>query len=193
MGTSKRRRKLEYLAKVKAYELAAQSDPGQLLGGQDGENKVSRSDMRLARRAVVNRWNISDKTRRLVVDKLSDVVRTGISREIVAAARVLVSADALNLRQQELDKPKPSVENAVNVNVIGGNGGVSVSVGEVAAMVRQEILADDDYLDYQRRTLVGECRVVPADEPRRDSEDGNASTVREHGEPGTVVAGSAPG
>jgi len=140
----------------------------------DGALHAGKGNMALARRAFRERWPMTDERRAMLLDQMFRIVEGGPDpRNRIAAAKVIVQADAINVNQQKIDTPK---ESNVNLTVSGGMA-VGVSVGAVTASLREQMLNDDRYLEYLRL----------------GSPDGNASPVRADGEPGPVEDGEAPG
>ena len=140
----------------------------------DGALHAGKGNMALLRRAVRERWPMTDERRAMLLDQMFGIVeRSPDPRNKIAAAKVIVTADSINVNQQKIDTPK---ESNVNLNVSGGMA-VGVSVGAVTASLREQMLNDDRYLDY--------LRLGPP--------DGNASPVRADGEPGPVEDGEASG
>lgn len=73
----------------------------------DGETHAGKANMRLIRRAIKNRWPIPEELRAKVVEQMGLIVEMGDSdRDKVAAAKVLVAADSLNLKSEELETPQ---------------------------------------------------------------------------------------
>ena len=68
--------------------------------------RLRRSDMQLVARAIRNRWPVSGKMRRRAVTKMDELLDSGSEETAVAAAKVLLAADALNVRLEESDKPQ---------------------------------------------------------------------------------------
>lgn len=140
-----------------------------------------RGDMALLRRANRERWPMTEQRRAMLLDQMFSIVeQSPDARHRIAAAKVIVAADAINVNQQKVDTPK---ESNVNVNVSGG-----VAVGVVTAQLREQMLHDDRYLEYLRQAE----QPVPSS-GGHDSADGNAGTVRADGEPGPVEAGETSG
>jgi hypothetical protein len=140
----------------------------------DGGLHAGKGNMALLRRAYRERWPMTDERRAMLLDQMFGIVeKSPDPRNKIAAAKVIVTADSINVNQQKIDTPK---ESNVNVNVSGGMA-VGVSVGAVTANLREQMLNDDSYLEY--------LRLNPS--------DGNASPVREDGEPGPVEDGEASG
>ncbi len=84
---------------------------------------ITKSEMTLVRRAVRNDWPLSDDLRRLVVTQMALIVgRAENERERIAAAKVLVAADAVNHRREASDqadehKRLPNLNLNMNVEV----------------------------------------------------------------------------
>lgn len=92
-------------------------------GGQGDE--LSRSDIRLLDRAIKERWPLSQDCRvkilkRLtaILDRESDDGAKAKTRDVIAAAKAIISADRLNLQQDALELARekasgPPVENTL--------------------------------------------------------------------------------
>jgi hypothetical protein len=66
---------------------------------------VRRWEMRLARRAMKQRWPISDQLRKDIVTRLRAVIRAPeCERSLVHAAKALLDADKLNMEQEKRDQ-----------------------------------------------------------------------------------------
>jgi hypothetical protein len=98
-----------------------------LQNGQNGHFKpycpggpgevVSISDMALAARAERERWPLTPETRRTIHDKMLAIVQgEGSERARVAAAKVLVAADAINTRREGLASGKPESQSTTNIS-----------------------------------------------------------------------------
>jgi hypothetical protein len=77
----------------------------QTLDSQEGQGAGAlepvRQDFRPVRRAVRERWPITDQIRQLVVDEAARIVQTGRTPALqLAAAKVLLAADLVNARRE---------------------------------------------------------------------------------------------
>lgn len=99
-------------------ELIYPTDPGGSVG----------SDINLFRRAVKERWPISDETRQQWLERLDHCVTNGSIRETVSALKVAATMDAINQRD----------ELAAKYAIPAGEGGTSVRPlhEEIAAMIQ---------------------------------------------------------
>lgn len=159
----------------------------------DGGLHAGKGNMALLRRAYRERWPMTDERRAMLLDQMFGIVeKSPKDRDKIAAAKVIVTADAINVNQQKIDTPK---ESNVNVNVSGGMA-VGVSVATVTASLREQMLNDDRYLEYLRQdetAVAGSAESSPGASASGgpDPSDGNASPVREDGEPGPLEDGEA--
>lgn len=75
------------------------------MGVKGGIRKVPLWEIRLARRAIKNRWPINAKLRKKVIRQLEGVLDDGKSdaRSLVHASKALLDADRLNMEQEKRD------------------------------------------------------------------------------------------
>lgn len=82
---------------------------------------MTRQEMVLARRAIKARWPIPDVARAAVVKECRKILESArrSTREKLAAAKILILADRLNLEQEkrDADAPPPAPPPQVTVNV----------------------------------------------------------------------------
>ncbi len=138
------------------------SDSAGVLG--DGAEHAGKYNMALARRAISNGWPISPEVRQLVVEQMALIVECSPkARNQMAAAKVLIAADALNARREataevliaadalnarrEATAEAPVQPSGVNVQVngnvnIGGDGGPE-ELRAIAAQLRQLASQED--------------------------------------------------
>lgn len=135
----------------------------------DGALHPGKGNLRLLARAIRERWPISEDVRARVVNQMSKVVDgSPEERNVIAAARVLVQADACNLREQALDQPQTVLHHH--------SGAVGVGIVEL----RQEVLHDPNYLEFLRHRAAaenGDAGVVRANDQQRPLEDAAAPGV----------------
>lgn len=117
------------------------SPPG-VLG--DGALQPGKYNLALVRRAIREDWPIPAETRKLLVDQLAKVIgESKKERNKIAASRVLVAADSVNVKRESNDlredQGMASDENSPTVHI---------HVGE------QRVVAinDPEYLEYCRRS-----------------------------------------
>jgi hypothetical protein len=118
----------------------------------DIDPRNTSADLKLIRQAIKNRWPVPDHVRVSVVEQMANIVGgMGIDgepkpkdeiddRARVNAARVLLAADLVNLKDEELDKPPGDTHNHFT-------GPVLIT----------SVLAEPDYVEYLR------SRVLEAD------------------------------
>lgn len=145
------------------------SEPRGVLG--DGALRPGKYNMALARRAIREDWPMSAEMRTLLINQMALVVgRSPDERNKIGAARVMVAADSVNVRREEMDqrdehKAQPDL---VDINV------------------RSQILEDPDfYGNYDQLAALAEAsgtdpfasRPVQADDLRPEvGENGNGSS-----------------
>jgi hypothetical protein len=100
----------------------SQPEKGGIGGLPVVDSRTRGRDIRLIRRAVLNGWNVPEHIKQVVVETMAGLVAgrnvQGDPIEVdvrskINAARVLVSADAVDARMENSDKPTTQV----NVNV----------------------------------------------------------------------------
>ena len=68
-------------------------------------DELSRSDMRLIRKAIANGWKVPPATRQRIVTGLMDVIKNDSNvRKILASARTIVAAVADNIRHEQASR-----------------------------------------------------------------------------------------
>lgn len=121
----------------------------------------SAADAPLISRAVAGGWPVTDKVRSVVLRKMMKHVRGDDSEDSIAAARVVVKMDEINLKAQQGSNGK------------GGPVNVSVSVGvAVGQQVQSAVAAEPEYLEWLRE--------------RELAEGGHANAVGTNGHGGQV-------
>jgi nicotinate-nucleotide pyrophosphorylase len=69
------------------------------------DERRPKEHMAMMRRAVRQGWPISDEMRRLIMNQMALIVgRSEKDRDRVAAAKVIVSADSVNVRREQMDQ-----------------------------------------------------------------------------------------
>ena len=121
-----------------------------LKGGLGGEC-IGVRDVRMIERLMRSgNWEMTNPERREVIEEMLKVVRKSKGvRAKVTAARVLVSADAINVRRESDNEPQEVYHHH--------DGAVGVSVS------REELLCERDYLQYLRHRAAvadGDARAV---------------------------------
>ncbi len=91
-------------------------------GGLGGLNSPPGArDVRLAEKAIRERWPIPEERRPQIAEGLAQVAasRKASHRNRIAAARALTAMDALNMEQEKRDRvtQQPSPEGGVHLNV----------------------------------------------------------------------------
>lgn len=80
--------------------------PGCSLITGDKNEPMTYSDLRLANRALKERWPISEADREELVKQMSRIIRLSKKSGLkILAARALIAADAMNVQQERIDKP----------------------------------------------------------------------------------------
>lgn len=122
------------------------------------QEKFSRSDLALLKRAIKGRFPMPRNVRRKLVERMSELLDSPDANEAIGAARVLVTADSLNQK----DEQGPVTGPVVNVNV-----GISQTI--------QAALNAPEYLEYQRSLAVNsDPGALRSDGERREVEVGPA-------------------
>lgn len=136
----------------------AETDRGQGtdLFQQEGHLK---GDARMARRALLKGWPITDEMRQLIVLKMVQVVgKSDKAREQVAAARVLISADEVNARREGFEIPQTVL-----------HGRLDEESNQLAIDVIKSELTIDELRTLEGVSARIECRLAEkepgADEP----------------------------
>lgn len=131
------------------------------------ESRTPRADNRLIARAARARWNISDADREMVVNRMVNILNNGeTSRDMVNAARALISIDKLNIDVELAEKNKSE---AIPVES---------EQTSTSQELREQILREPDYLEYRRQVAAS-------------AGNGDTGVVRSVDQPGTLEAGSA--
>lgn len=153
-----------------------------------------KADAAMVRRAIREDWPLTPEIRRMIVSQMALVAgRSGDERNRIAAAKVLVAADSVNVRREALDQADEHHAEGETVNH-------QVTGGIVIADLRREVLADADYLEFLRRqdesTIIsqsgGSDNGSDNLEPGGDHQtNGHAGAVCANGEPGPVENGKA--
>lgn len=73
----------------------------------DGELHPGKYNMAIARKAIREKWPITDQIRQLVINQMALVVgKSEDERNRIAASKVLVAADSVNTRREEIETPQ---------------------------------------------------------------------------------------
>lgn len=141
----------------------------------DGGLQAGKGNMRMIQRAIKERWPISDTIRQQLIGQMAQIVsRSGNQRDIIAAAKVLVSADLVNLKDKQIElsqQPKSpgkvqllNVTNNVGIGMVSGPAPVQEEVtnNNIAASLRHQILNDSTYLEFLRQSGMGPAATEPA-------------------------------
>lgn len=108
-------------------------------------------DMRLLRRAIKEGWPISPEIRQLVVSQMALVVgRSEEERSKVAAARVLVAADAINAKREAMDTPQKLL-----------HGRMDDDTAEAANQAARDSLVASDIAAARRLMGVADSDISP--------------------------------
>lgn len=135
----------------------------------DGELKAGKYNMRLVNRAIRNGWNVPQEVKARVVKQMSKIVsQSEEERNKIAAAKVLVSADSVDVAREKMEQPQAGTT-------------VNVAVGVSVSGVRQQLLNDPEYLDYLR------SRPVACDSDAGAIREGGEQPSLETGEPSNGV------
>ena len=134
------------------------TEPGNSDGGRgdarDESGLLSNSfqtgpDVRLIRRAIRCRWPVSDRIRKLVVDRAEGVVADAAAKtdHVIAVSRLLLDADCANMREE--------FEHARNQRL--DSGGVTErvdhtgSIGDSQRAIVAKMLSDPSNADALRK------------------------------------------
>lgn len=111
-------------------------------------------DLALVSRAMRERWNISQETRDRTLKQITSILEDEIEcrKTQIAAAKVLVQMDALNLREKAIETPKE-----VNVNL---NGKSSIELELILKKALTEIESSGIILNERKALPVPERIVV---------------------------------
>lgn len=124
-----------------------QPKPDGVLG--DGALQPGKGNMALVRRAIREDWPIPPELRAKLVAQMGKVLeKSEDERNQVAAAKVLVAADAINAKREGADAAAEK-----------GDSGTQVNVQVNIADMRQQMLADPEYIELQRRKALGQAGV----------------------------------
>ena len=99
----------------------------------DGFLHAGKYNMRLVGRAIREDWPIPPELRAMLVEQMGKIVDKGKNnRDKIAASKVLVSADTVNVKREALDIQADAPVNMpmVGINVSNGIGGSGVVASE---------------------------------------------------------------
>lgn len=145
----------------------------------DGGLHAGKYNMALIRRAIRAGWPISDRMKKLICDQMVKIVGKGrIIRNQIAAARVLVAADNVNVRREAVHDATEARREEWLTKEEAGPTKVNVNVAVGIGVGVQELLKEREYIDYLRSRAV--------------EEDCNAGAVCANGDGRAVENGQAP-
>jgi hypothetical protein len=122
----------------------------------DGGLHPGKYNMKMAAKAIKEGWPITPAMKQLLINQMILVVgKSPNNRDKTAAARVIISADAINARREQTAQEAETGGNTFNLNV--------AKVENPVVSLRQELLNDPEYLEFLRSR----------------SEDGESGAVRE--------------
>lgn len=122
----------------------------------------TRSDRMMMRRAIKERWPISEDMRTLIINKMALIVgRSENERNQISAAQVLVSADKINVTEQEAE-PQPGVN--VTVNQYAAEGGTIDNKAAVDAAANWLAAVANDAGDPGGAGVVRDAGALPSPE-----------------------------
>lgn len=114
-------------------------------GGEGGG--VPKWERVLERRAVNSGWIISQKRRATLISKMYDTIEgESTPRDRIAAARVVVAADSLNVQREKNDEPEHHVHEHT--------GRIDIRATVI------EMQQDPDYVDYLNQRAI-ETTCIP--------------------------------
>lgn len=112
-------------------------EPKGVLG--DGALRPGKYNMALVRRAIRNGYPIKKETRQKLIEQMETVMECGESdRDKIAAARVIVAADSVNVKRESAAMPQQHEHEHHHTGAV------------VHATVRGELMNDPTYLEYLR-------------------------------------------
>ena len=79
---------------------------------------VTKADIRLIGRAVRNGWPVDDELKASVISQLKGFVSGGDPKLSVEASKVLLAADALNLKKEQQEQKRIEAEHARKLQLI---------------------------------------------------------------------------
>lgn len=94
------------------------NQPAENDGGHGGQGELTRGELVLVARAIRNDWPISNDVRAKLVSQMVWLMDNSDERYQVAAAKVLVAADAINARRESTDvsAEKPAAATTINID-----------------------------------------------------------------------------
>jgi hypothetical protein len=100
------------------------------------------ADIKLVGRSVNEDWPVSPELRETVISQLHDLAASGDPDLAIAASKVIIAADALNIRKREAEQKRLEAEHArklqlielaVRVGIIGNDGETARAMDSVAS------------------------------------------------------------
>lgn len=76
------------------------------------------ADIKLAGRAINEDWPVSTEHRKFLIEEMISIARGGDPELSIAAAKVVLAADALNTKKQEAEQKRLNAENARKLQLI---------------------------------------------------------------------------
>lgn len=76
------------------------------------------ADIRLAGRAINEDWPVTQELRGSLIQQMQDILTAGDPELCIAAAKVLLAADALNAKKREVEQRKLDAEHARKLQLI---------------------------------------------------------------------------
>lgn len=146
----------------------------------DGALHPGKYNMAMIRRAIENGWPVKPEIRQLVTNQMALVVgKSDNERNKIAAARVLVAADGVNVRREAID----AADERPNIDTVN----VQVNVGQNIERAQD----DPEYLEFLRvRRLAGHSDAGPV---CGDGEQGPLAHGQAPADPGPGHNGHAHG
>ena len=90
------------------------------IGGQPiVDSRTSVKDLRLLQRAARHKWPVKNHHRKLVVNQMEDILKNADDpRTVVAAARVLIAADSVNIHRETNEVAERTADIAEGIAVL---------------------------------------------------------------------------
>lgn len=166
--------------------------------GTNAKNKLNiladehhtRADLKMIERAQRQGWGISQKRRAAVVSKMSELVEKATdNRTKVGAAKVLVQADAINVKREQLAQKDEH-------HAAGQTLHVDHSGGLVVGVLRDTVINDPRYLEYLRsKAIAGNGDAGPVGAIDHEGRNGSPAVANgeAHSPPGPGNNGHANG
>lgn len=130
-------------------------------------------EIALYRRAIRERWPISNERRQEIVEELSKVMRhTDKERSKMAAAATLIKADALNVAREKIEaQDEPSVVQHYHTLGLAADAARRKALEDRALIEQMEEVEDCEYVIEGQAGLDGTCDVEAEEpEPEEDAD-----------------------